>query len=183
MKLAVLRTLARRGGFTILCTVVLLGAASVSVERVRAAGGGGGDGGRNDGAATKAEDPDYANAVKAIKGEKFTQAISLLEAVIARDTANADAYNWLAYAVRRSGDPARAIPIYEKALAINPKHRGAHEYIGEAYLVLGDVAKAKEHLATLDSLCFFPCSEYRDLKRAVEAFEKSSGKIRPAAAW
>ena len=49
---------------------------------------------------------------------------------------NADAYNWLAYAVRKNGDPAASIPIYEKALALDPKHRGAHEYIGEAYLAL-----------------------------------------------
>ena len=39
------------------------------------------------------------------------------------------------------------MPIYEKALAIDPKHRGAHEYIGEAYLTLGNLPKAKEHLA------------------------------------
>jgi len=66
-------------------------------------------------------------------------------------------------------------------LAIDPKHRGAHEYIGEAYLTLDNLAKAKEHLATINSLCFFPCSEYRDLKKAVEAYEKSGGKIKPLA--
>ena len=53
---------------------------------------------------------------------------------------------------RKNGDPAASIPIYEKALAIDPKHRGAHEYIGEAYLMLGDVAKAKRHLAALDAM-------------------------------
>ena len=75
---------------------------------------------------------------------------------VERDGKNADAYNWLAYATRKNGDPAASIPIYEKALAIDPKHRGAHEYIGEAYLMLGDVAKAKRHLAALDSLCCLP---------------------------
>jgi tetratricopeptide (TPR) repeat protein len=80
------------------------------------------------------------------------------------------------YATRRNGDPAASLPLYEKALAIDPKHRGAHEYIGEAYLMLGNVAKAKEHLARLDSLCFMPCSEYRDLKKAVERYEKT-GKV------
>jgi len=39
---------------------------------------------------------------------------------------------------------------YEKALALDPRHLGAHEYIGEAYLALDDLAKAKEHLARLD---------------------------------
>ena len=125
------------------------------------------------------EDPDYTAAVKEIKAARFAAAIPLLERVVARDASNADAYNWLGYATRRNGDPARALPYYEKALAIDPKHRGAHEYIGEAYLLLDDLAKARVHLARLDSLCFFPCSEYRDLKKAVEAYEKSGGKIKP----
>ena len=56
-----------------------------------------------------------------------------------------------------------------------------HEYIGEAYLMLGNLAKAKEHLAALDRLCFFPCSQYRDLKKAVEAYEKSAGSSKSQA--
>jgi Tfp pilus assembly protein PilF len=119
------------------------------------------------GAAAAPEDPDYTAAVQAIKG------------VVARDGSNADAYNWLGYATRRNGDAARAVALYEKALAIDPKHRGAHEYIGEAYLVLGDLAKAKAHLARLDALCFFSCEEYRDLKRAIERYEASGGAAKP----
>ena len=57
----------------------------------------------------------------------------------------------------------------------------AVRYIGAAYLMLGDLPHAKEHLKTLDSLCFITCSEYRDLKRAVEAYEKSGGKAKPTA--
>ena len=72
--------------------------------------------------------------------------------------------------------------LHDAALAIDPKHRGAHEYIGEAYLTLDDLAKAKTHLARLDSFCFLPCSEYSDLKKSVEAYEKSGGKVKPTAA-
>jgi len=145
-----------------------------------AAGGGGGGGGGE--APAKSEDRDYTAAVKAIEAGNFAAAIPLLEGVVSRDPNNADAYNWLAYATRKNGDAAAAIPIYKKALAIDPKHRGAHEYIGEAYLVLDDLPKAKEHLAALDKICFFPCSQYRDLKKAVEAYEKSGGKSKPQAA-
>jgi tetratricopeptide (TPR) repeat protein len=120
---------------------------------------------------TRLEDPDYTAAMKAIDANNFVAAIPLLESVVSRDGSNADAYNSLAYAIRKNGDPARAIPIYQKALAIDPKHRAAHEYIGEAYLALNDVAKAREHLATLDRLCFLPCSQYRDLKKAIEAYQ------------
>ncbi len=137
-------------------------------------GGGGGDGASSRSGA--APDPQYDTAVSAIKGGDYAKAIPLLQAVVARDGKNADAYNWLAYATRKNGDPAASIPIYEKALALDPKHRGAHEYIGEAYLSLGDLAKAKRHLAALNSLCFFPCSEYTDLKKAVEAYEKRGSR-------
>src|SRR5215510_8555027 len=67
----------------------------------------------------KPEDPNYTAAVKAIEAKDFARAIPLLEGVVARDTTNADAYNWLAYATRRNGNPAGAIPIYQKALAID----------------------------------------------------------------
>lgn len=137
------------------------------------AAGGGGDEGRS---STKPQDPDYTAAVAAIKAGEYARAIPLLDTVIGREGKSADAYNWLAYATRKNGDPAASIPIYEKALAIDPKHRGAHEYIGEAYLMLGDVAKAKRHLAALDSLCFFPCEEYTDLKKAVQGHEKQGKK-------
>jgi len=121
----------------------------------------------------RSKDPAYTEAVKAIEAGQFKTAIPLLEGVVTRDDRNADAFNWLGYAVRKDGDAARAIPIYQKALALDPKHRGAHEYIGEAYLMVGDLASAKQHLARLDSLCFFSCEEYRDLKKAIESFERS----------
>ena len=140
------------------------------------AAGGGGDDRPAARAPQKSVDPDYTAATSAIKGGDYAGAIKLLESVVARDANNADAYNWLGYATRKSGDPSKSIPIYQKALSIDPEHRGAHEYIGEAYLQLNDVAKAREHLARLDKLCFFSCEEYRDLKKAVEAHEKKNGK-------
>jgi tetratricopeptide (TPR) repeat protein len=149
------------------------------VRPVRADGGGGGGG--SEATSAKPRDPAYQDAVAAIEKGDPRRAIGLLQGVVQREPANADAWNWLAYATRQTGDASRALPLYEKALAIDPKHRGAHEYIGEAYLILGDLPKARQHLAHLDKLCFFPCSEYRDLKKAVEAYEKSGGQTRPTA--
>ena len=144
----------------------------------RADGGGGSEGSQAPLSAVR-EDPDYTDGVQAIKKGDWATAIRRMETVVAKDARNADAYNWLAYATRRQGDSAKAIPIYEKALQLDPKHRGAHEYIGEAYLVLGNLSKAKEHLARLDKLCFFPCSQYPDLKQAVQTYEASGGQVKP----
>ena len=38
---------------------------------------------------------------------------------------------------------AEAYEHYNTALKLNPNHKGAHEYIGEAYLLDGKPAKAK----------------------------------------
>ena len=126
------------------------------------------------------DDAKYTEGVAAVKRRDYPAAIRCFEDVVARDDRNANAYNWLAYSVRQNGDAARSIPIYEKALAIDPKHKGAHEYIGEAFLALGNLPKAKEHLAVLDKLCFFPCEEYSDLKKAVQNYERSGGSVKPA---
>ena len=151
----------RRGARLAVVAMLLLGTGLTDHACADGGGGGGGGGGdeRTNLPRGKPVDPDYTAAVKAIKVDKFAEAIPLLQRVVSRDASNADAFNWLGYATRRNGDPAASLPLYEKALAIDPKHRGAHEYIGEAYLMLGKVDKAKEHLARLDSLCFMPCSE------------------------
>ncbi|HEY7040510.1 MAG TPA: tetratricopeptide repeat protein [Methylomirabilota bacterium] len=170
----------RRSALLVVVGVMLLAAASPAP--VGAAGGGGGGGADGSGGvAGKPEDPKYTEAVQAIKAKEYGKAVPLLQDVVSRDAANADAYNWLGYATRKNGNPTGAIPYYEKALAIDPKHRGAHEYIGEAYLMLDNLPKAKDHLRTLDKLCFLPCSEYSDLKKAVEAYEKTGGKTKPTA--
>ena len=129
----------------------------------------------------KHADPQYTAGVRAIDAKKYAEAIPMLQAVVNRDQANADAYSWLAYATSQNGDPAKAVGIYQQALMLDPKHRGAHENIGEAYLQLNDLASAKEHLARLDKLCFFPCSEYSDLKKAIQEYEKKAGAGTPAA--
>jgi tetratricopeptide (TPR) repeat protein len=164
----------RRRAISTAIVMIVLG--SGLPDRASGDGGGGGSDERPSAARPAPDDPDYTAGVQAIKANQFTTAIPLLQRAVGRDPRNADAFNWLAYATRRSGNPAGSIPIYQKALAIDPKHRGAHEYIGEAYLMLGNVAKAKEHLARLDSLCLLPCSEYRDLKKALEQYEKT-GKV------
>jgi len=119
-------------------------------------------------------DPDFTRGVKAIEAKDWPTAIAALRQALERDAQNADLYNELGYAERNSGDLDAAFRDYDKALAINPRHRGAHEYVGEAYLLAGNLPKAEEQLAILDKLCFFSCEEYRDLKEKVAAYKTKS---------
>jgi len=122
-----------------------------------------------------AVDADLATARARIEAGQFTEAAALLEKAVARDPGNADYHNLLAYSIRKGPNPDmdRVFKHYGEALRLAPKHRGAHEYIGEAYLLVGNVGKAREHLAALNKLCFLPCEEFTDLKRAIERYESA----------
>jgi Tfp pilus assembly protein PilF len=118
-----------------------------------------------------ARQSNYDKAVKAVKSGSYQRAVNLLEKVVARDSGNADAFNYLAFSHRKLGRLDPAMKFYRKALAIDAKHRGANEYIGELFLELGNLAKAKEHLAKLDDICWLGCEEYDDLKAAIGRYE------------
>ena len=112
-------------------------------------------------------------AREAVKRQDWAAAANMLREAVAVNPGSADTHNLYAYSLRKSAKPDMNLVFkhYNEALRIDPKHRGAHEYIGEAYLMVGNVAKAKEHLSTLDKLCFFPCGEHADLKKAIAAHE------------
>ena len=57
--------------------------------------------------------------------------------------------NYLAYSYRKAGKLDLAFKHYNQALALDLRHRGAHEYIGEAYLIRGDMKSAQKHLAAI----------------------------------
>ena len=100
-------------------------------------------------------------------------AIAALRDAIAATPLNADYHNMYAYSIRKSANPNMDLVFkhYNEALRLKPDHRGAHEYIGEAYLMVNNLPKAKEHLSALDRLCTFGCEEYTMLKRVVAEYE------------
>ena len=119
-------------------------------------------------------DPVIEKAAAATKRQDWAGAADVLKSGLSTDPDNANYHNLYAYSLRKGANPDMNLVFkhYNEALRIDPKHRGAHEYIGEAYLMVGNVAKAKEHLSALDKLCFFPCVEYTDLKKSIAEYEK-----------
>ena len=117
-------------------------------------------------------DPDFAAGKRAIVAGDWNGAIKALSSAGLRDARNADIQNYLGYAYRslRQLDPA--MRHYQQALMLNPRHRSAHEHLGEAYLVQRDLTKAEEHLAALKRICLIPCDEYVDLKQAIAKYNK-----------
>jgi len=121
-------------------------------------------------------DPDYASGKQAVEAKDWPAAVKFLNSAALRDTRNADIQNYLGYAHRNSGDLALAFRHYHRALELNARHRGAHEYLGEAYLMSGNLDKASEHLALLGKICLIPCEEYGTLARKVAEYRARAGK-------
>jgi tetratricopeptide (TPR) repeat protein len=117
-------------------------------------------------------DPDFKAGKMALRAENWNGAIAAFEFAALRDPTNADIQNYIGYAYRRLRQMGPAIGHYQKALMLNAHHRSAHEHLGEAYLVLGDSAKAEQLLTALENLCLIPCEEYDDLKRAISAYKR-----------
>lgn len=112
----------------------------------------------------------YKDAVAAVKSWQYRKAIGLLETVLKDNPRNADALNYMGYSHRKLGDYDQALAYYRRALEIAPDHRGANEYIGEAYLELKQPDKARTHLNRLARICGPGCEEYQELKKALDAF-------------
>ena len=114
---------------------------------------------------------DYAAGRKAIEARDWNGAIASLSKAAQRDSRNADIQNLLGYAYRNSGQLDPAFKHYQRALQLDPRHLGAHEYIGEAYLMANNVAKAEEHLAQLKRYCTSAaCDPHDDLRKKIETY-------------
>ena len=109
----------------------------------------------------------YDEAVVLIEAGKYLEAISPLHSAERVSQNDADIKNLLGFVHRKIGELDAAGGYYQRALEINPKHKGALEYQGELFLIRGDRVAAKANLAKLDKICWLGCSEYTDLKKAI----------------
>jgi len=120
---------------------------------------------------TETKDLEPARAL--IKAKKYDAALAQLKVLVVKYP-TADAYTLLGHALWKTGDRQQGMAYYNKALALNPLHRGALEYQGELYVALGQADKAKENLVKLKGVCPFGCEEASDLSEAIEHAPKGS---------
>ena len=124
-----------------------------------------------------AVDPVLERAAAASGRNDWSGAQAILKEGLAKSPNNAEYHNMYAYSLRKGPNPDMGLVFkhYNEALRLDPKHRGANEYLGEAYLMVNNLPKAKEQLGVLDKLCFFPCKEFNDLKKSI-ANHEAKGK-------
>lgn len=105
----------------------------------------------------------YKKAIKLIKKENYSEAAKLLEEILQKNKyqQDPDILNEYAFALRKSGDLSNAEINYNKALKIDPNHKGALEYLGELYVDTKRKDKANLILVKLENC---KCEEYSELK-------------------
>tara|TARA_X000000368_G_scaffold395291_1_gene362621 strand:+ start:779 stop:1258 length:480 start_codon:yes stop_codon:yes gene_type:complete len=126
----------------------------------------------------------YDQAVKLIKAAKkneekgkkekaesqYEKAFKLLIKSNEKKPNQPDTLNYLGFTSRKLGDFENGEKYYLQGLAIDPKHKGINEYLGELYVTTNRHNLAIERLEVLKSC---NCKEYQDLK-AIIAGEKIS---------
>lgn len=120
-------------------------------------------------------DADYAAGKAAMDRKDWAEAVTRLQQASLREPDSADLHNHLGFSYRQLGKMDVAFQHYQRSLEANPRHLGAHEYIGEAYLLVDNLGGAEKHLAALQQICLLPCEELADLDRAITAYRVGKG--------
>ncbi len=117
-----------------------------------------------------ARDPDYAAGKAAMDKKNWPEALKRFHQAALRAPDSADLHNYLGFSYRNLKQMDLALKYYKRSIELNPRHRGAHEYIGEAYLMMNNLPSAEKHLAALRAICLLPCEELTDLEKAVQEY-------------
>jgi tetratricopeptide (TPR) repeat protein len=165
-------------------------ASALVASQAFAMGGGGGGGYGGMSAMPSASFDDYATAKRLIKHQQYADAIPHLEKALAKHPHDADVFNYLGYTHRMVGvsEPAPArdndfklsLAYYQQALAIDPNHKGVHEYLGELYLQMNDLNAAHREMNQLVILCPDSCEERDMLNKALAAYVPPAAAASPA---
>jgi predicted Zn-dependent protease len=112
---------------------------------------------------------DVDSARTLVDAQKFDEALPMLRQLDQQSPDNPDILNLIGFSLRKTGKMDEALGYYTRALALNPTHLGANEYLGELYLETRQPDKAKERLAVLRQACG-DCEEFEDLSAQIDRY-------------
>lgn len=110
-------------------------------------------------------DQAYLTAVALINQGNYQTALNSLSEASRVFGPHPDILTYQGFANRKMGNKDVALEYYQAALSIQDDHRGANEYLGEYYVEIGDLSKAKQQLVKLEKICSFGCEEAQELRR------------------
>ncbi|MDC0057936.1 tetratricopeptide repeat protein [Pelagibacteraceae bacterium] len=118
----------------------------------------------------------YELAEKHIYNKDYDKSLKLLKKLTKQEdlgAKRADIYNLLGFSYRKLENPNldKSFAAYMMALELDPTHIGAHEYLGELYLMRNQKDKAISILDKLEKLTGKNSEEYKDLKKAIYDYQ------------
>jgi len=106
----------------------------------------------------------YFASVALINNGEYQAAFDDLTLTASAAGPHPDITTYQGYTQRKLGNYDVAKSYYALALAVDPNHKGANEYLGELYVETGEMDKAKAQLAKLEKICSFGCIEENELR-------------------
>lgn len=106
---------------------------------------------------------DYAYSLA--KAGRYEEALAVLDTV--KDQNTAEVLNYRGYATRKLGRTDEGISYYLQSVKMDPQYAKVREYLGEAYVIKGQLDLAKDQLSTIKAICGTTCEEYQDLNAAI----------------
>ena len=106
---------------------------------------------------------DYAYALA--KEERYAEALDVLNLLHNKNTT--EALNYRGYATRKLGRVDEGIGYYKQSVALDPRYTKVREYLGEAYIIKGDIPHAEAQLRVIKTICGTGCEEYAHLAMAI----------------
>lgn len=113
----------------------------------------------------------YTEAIRLINVGEYDLAIAELRSAGEILGPHPDVLTYLGFAHRQKGETSEALSFYQTALTIAPDHLSANEYLGEFYVELGDLDRAKAQLEKLNDLCPFGCAQTEELTKWIAGAE------------
>jgi tetratricopeptide (TPR) repeat protein len=114
--------------------------------------------------------------------KKFKKGLDSANEAVRLDPKYHEAWNLVGYTSRKLGNYDQALKAYATCLDIKPDYAPAREYLGEAYVELGQIDKAREQLVMLDHQ--EAADEAKTLKSKIDAWTAAhpdSSASKPAA--
>jgi len=102
--------------------------------------------------------------------KRYQKALKLLIKSNEKKPNNPDTLNYLGFTTRKLGDYVTGEKFYLQGLAIEPRHIGINEYLGELYVATNRIDLAKERLKILKDC---NCEEYVELNEIIQGTKKS----------
>ena len=97
---------------------------------------------------------------------RYDEALATLD--LMKNPHTAVALNYRGYATRKLGRVDEGIGYYLQSVALDPEYTLVREYLGEAYVIKGDLTNAKVQLAEIEKRCGTTCEAYEDLAEAIQ---------------